>query len=94
MFTAYEIKDRCNMDMGLYLHIGEVYGVESWQKILDKHWIEDGIGFELWMFDNDVEYDGHLWRSVIIQRCVYDAQLGADDVDHVEMVMALAWKLR
>lgn len=80
------------MDERLRNHIGEIYDGGAWEAVTGVLW-KYNIPFQLWKFEQDVEFEGKLWRCLIIQDCTYDT----DDltaVDCARDVFAEAWGLR
>lgn len=83
----------CTMPDDLRRHIGEIYDGSCWDNIVGNCFPTDGQPFFLWKFDADVEYDGAMWRCVIVEAVYLDAN-DLDAVDYAEDVFSAAWKLR
>lgn len=69
--------------------IAETCGSEYWEPIGCKHWNGD-TGFDLWIFEHDIDFEGDRHRVVIIQKCVYDAEF-PHDVDYSEDIFFESW---
>ena len=70
--------------------IGETYGSESWEPLTGKLYpAEDGM--QLFMFEQDVEFDHKMYRCIIIEKRVFDGH--SDDVDYAEDVYFESWEL-
>ena len=79
------------MDIDLRLHVGEIYDGAAWEAVTGVLW-NNGVPFQLFKFEQDVDYDGARWRCVIIQKCVYDRD-DVSAVDYAEDVFAEAWTI-
>lgn len=73
-------------------HIGEIYDGSAWEQIGARYFPTDGDPFEVYSFERDVEFEGALWRCVIITKWVLDAD-DPEEIDYTEDVIADAWKI-
>lgn len=81
-----------NMDSDLRAHIGSIYGVEAWERLTVILW-NNGTGYDLWKFEQDVEYSRKNYRCIIIQRNWYDAEISMTDIDTSEDIFSDAWEI-
>lgn len=79
------------MDERLRQNIAETCGAEFWEPITGKLW-QNEQPWDLWAFNQDVEFDGETWRCVIVQKIWYDDER-PEEVEYAEDVLAEAWKL-
>lgn len=77
------------MDERLRQNIAECYG--TFEPITGVLW-QDGTPWQLWKFEQDVEFEGKMWRCVIIEKDYIDPA-DASAIDHTEDVLAEAWEL-
>ena len=80
-----------NMDEKLRQQIGETTDATAWEIITGILW-KDGIPFQLWKFEQDVEFNKEMWRCLIIQKLVFYPD-DIRSVDYCEDIMSEAWKL-
>lgn len=80
------------MNESLRQNIAQNYGSECWEPITGKLW-NGNVGFQFFKFERDVEHEGKNYCCIIINKCVYDAELSIEDVDYDEDVFAEAWEL-
>ncbi len=79
------------MTQDLRQHIAETIDGGAWEGITGRLW-QDGQPWELWKLEQDVEYDGQLWRCVIVQRVSFDPD-DPDAVDTADDILAEAWPI-
>jgi len=80
-----------NMDRDLRQHISETIDGGAWEAVTSILW-QDGTPWQLWKLERDIEFDGDLWRCVIVAKAVYDP----DDpgaVDYAVDVISEAWMI-
>lgn len=80
------------MDERLREHIGATIEGGAWEPITGILW-ENETPWQLFKFEQDVEFEREIYRCVIIEKWVYDP----DDltaVDYAEDVFAKAWMIR
>lgn len=79
------------MNEDLRMYIAEHYDGGAWDAITPIYW-ENGEPWQLWKFENDVDFDGRRWRCVIIRH----DEIASEDISAVECsedVFARAWEL-
>lgn len=79
------------MNKELLTHIEEVYDGGAWEAITGLLW-EDGQPWQLFKFEQDVDYNRQLWRCLIIRRCVFDPD-DVSAVDYTEDIFVRAWEI-
>lgn len=77
------------MSSEMKLAIGETCGAEYWEPISSKMW-EVNTPWQLMYFEHDFEYEKQLWRVVVIEKYVYDAD-DPEAIDRTEEVFSSAW---
>lgn len=79
------------MDSDLRQQIAETYDGGAWQSVTGILW-QDGQPWQIRKFEEVVEYEGCLWRCIILTKNVLDADdIGA--VDYCEDILSEAWEL-
>ncbi len=78
------------MSEELLQHISECYGTECWERLTGIIW-NGNTGYDLWLFQRDVEYDGKNYRCTVIRREWYDHEVSDVDVDYSECIFAEAF---
>lgn len=78
------------MNEELRRDIAQAYGAGSWKRLTGKIW-NGNKGYDLWLFEQDVEHDGQNWRCLIIERCWYDSDISTEDIDYSEDILAEAF---
>lgn len=54
-------------------HIGEIYDGATWEPVTGLY--NDGVeAFQLWKFEKDVEFQGELWRCLLIRKDEIDPE--------------------
>lgn len=79
------------MDERLRQNIGEVCGCEHYEAITGIMW-QNGTPWQLFSFDNDIDFEGERWRVVMVQKWVYDPD-DVTAVDYTEDIFSEAWQL-
>lgn len=79
------------MNRELRDHISETYDGSAWEAETGILW-ENGCPWQLMKFEQDVDFDGAVWRCVIISRTAYDPY-DIEAVDYSEDVFSRAWIL-
>lgn len=78
------------MDSALRQHIAEVFGGDgSWEAVTAIMW-KDDVPFQIWKFEQDVEYQGKWYRCLIISKDVFDPD-DLEAVDYTEDIYSDAW---
>lgn len=83
--------EKMEMSNELYQHIAEIYG--TCDDPITGIILEEDTPWQLWKFERDVEFQGKIWRCVIIEKVVYDP----DDptaADFTDVVFSNAFILR
>lgn len=75
----------------LIQHIGEC-GLGRWEPMTGKQFPEGGQPWQLFLFENDVEWDGATWRCTFIDKRYFDEDR-PDELDYSEIVFAEAFEL-
>lgn len=79
-----------NMDSELRAHIAETC-IGGWSPVTGMYW-EESSPWQLFSFEQDVEFEGRDFRCVIIQKVAYDP----DDLTAVDVafdVFSEAWEI-
>lgn len=79
------------MDSRLRAHIDETIGGCAWTPITNVIWEDGKTPWLLSLFDENVDFEGRLYRCIILKKIVYDP----DDltaVDYAEDILAQAWE--
>lgn len=77
------------MNERLRENIGETIDGSAWEAITGIYW-ENGTPWQLAKFEGDVNYDGSIYRCVILQKIIFDpADVTA--VDFAEDIYSAAW---
>ena len=79
------------MNNELRNHISEVYDGGSWEAITGILW-KDGEPWQLFKFEQDVDFEGEFYRCCIISKSVYDPD-DVESVDYTEDVFCESWVL-
>ena len=56
-----------NMDCELRQHISETIDGSAWEAVKSVLW-QNGTPLQLWKLERDIEFDGGLWRCVIVKK--------------------------
>ena len=80
-----------NMDRDLRQHISETIDGGAWEAVTSVLW-QDGTPWQLWKLERDIEFDGGLWRCVIVEKTIYDPD-DTEAVDYTVDVISEAWKI-
>lgn len=79
------------MDEGLRRNIDECDGIFGWEAVTGLL-LKGETPFKIWKFDKDVEYEHKMYRCLIIEKDVYNAD-DIDAVDYSETIYEDAWEI-
>ena len=79
------------MDERLRQNISETCGSEFWEPVTGVLW-QNGTPWQIWKYENDVEFGGKTYRCVILEKYYIDPD-DASAIDHSEDILAEAWEI-
>lgn len=79
------------MNEDILQDIMQNYDNSAWKAITGPRYPYSDEGFQLFLFDNDVEHGGKTYRCVIVQKVVYDGNTMS--VDRAENIFCEIWEL-
>jgi len=80
-----------NMDKDLRQNIAETYDGSAWKPVTGLLW-QDGTPWQLWKFEEIVEFAGESYRCVIVEKSIYDPD-DTEAVDYSIDILSEAWKI-
>ena len=78
------------MNDSLRTHIGETIDGGAWEAVTGVYWEDESTPWQITKFENDVSFEGCLYRCVILEKVVYDPE-DITAVDYAEDILAQAW---
>lgn len=84
--------DEKRIDEGLRRNIDECYDGSAWEAVTGILGLKGRTPFRIWKFEKDVEYEHKMYRCLIIEKCVYDAD-DISAVDYAETIYEDAWEI-